>query len=181
MPLDPGTYALGAQHGQLAVHTGKHGAAAKAGHNLLIEVGAWDATLTVAADPAQSTIALAADSRSLRVLEGTGGMQGLGDDDKANIAETIDKEVLKGTDIAFRSTAVRPIGDGAFSVSGELTLFGKGHPVTFDLTVDGRHLVGRATIKQTDWGMKPYSALFGTLKVNDEVEVTVEALLPDDG
>jgi hypothetical protein len=29
-------------------------------------------------------------------------------------------------------------------------------------------------VRQSDWGMKPYSALFGTLKVADEVEVSVE-------
>ena len=38
--------------------------------------------------------------------KGTGGMQALGDDDKANIHQTIDDEVLKRRDIAFRSTAV---------------------------------------------------------------------------
>ena len=36
---------------------------------------------------------------------------------------------------------------------------------------------GRATVKQSDWGMKPYSALFGTLKVLDEVEVSLEGHL----
>jgi hypothetical protein len=29
-------------------------------------------------------------------------------------------------------------------------------------------------LTQTDWGLKPYSALFGTLKVVDEVEVAGE-------
>ena len=33
-------------------------------------------------------------------------------------------------------------------------------------------------IKQTDWKIKPYSALFGTLKVADEVEVAVDARVP---
>ena len=42
---------------------------------------------------------------------------------------------------------------------------------------DGR-LTGTATVKQTDWGMKPYTALFGTLKVADEVEVAIDAGLP---
>ena len=35
-------------------------------------------------------------------------------------------------------------------------------------------LTGSATVKQSDWGMKPYSALFGALKVADEVEVAFE-------
>ena len=35
-----------------------------------------------------------------------------------------------------------------------------------------------AVVKQTDWGMKPYSALFGALKVADEVVVWIKAALP---
>ena len=30
-----------------------------------------------------------------------------------------------------------------------------------------------AVVKQTDWGMKPYSTLYGALKVVDEVEVSL--------
>jgi hypothetical protein len=41
------------------------------------------------------------------------------------------------------------------------------------MSPDG-HVRGSAVVKQTDWGIKPYSALFGTLKVADEVEVAVE-------
>ena len=37
-----------------------------------------------------------------------------------------------------------------------------------------RRLTGTAVVTQSDWGMKPYSALFGTLKVADEVEVAVD-------
>ena len=36
---------------------------------------------------------------------------------------------------------------------------------------DDGTLSASATLKQTDWGMKPYSALFGALKVADEVEI----------
>ena len=41
-------------------------------------------------------------------------------------------------------------------------------PYSFDGTE------GRAEIKQTDFKIKPYSALFGTLKVADVVEVKAE-------
>ena len=54
---------------------------------------------------------------------------------------------------------------------------GKTKPVTFDLSESDGTLTGSAAVKQTDWGIKPYSALFGALKVNDEVKVVVEAKL----
>jgi polyisoprenoid-binding protein YceI len=62
-------------------------------------------------------------------------------------------------------------------VSGELELAGRRAAITFELSLSGEQLSGSATVKQTDFGMKPYSALFGTLKVLDEVQVAVDARL----
>jgi polyisoprenoid-binding protein YceI len=171
-----GTHALGPHNGSLSVRTGRTGAASKAGHDLLIDVTSWQATLEVGKDPAQASIVLHADARSLRVREGTGGMQSLGDDDKASIQQTIDEEVLKGTEIEFHSTDVPAGADGrTFQVRGELKLSANTRPIAFELHVsdDGRLSAG-TVLKQTDWGMKPYSTLFGALKVADEVEVVLE-------
>ena len=165
---------FGPDNARLTVRTGRTGAAAKAGHDLLIEVTSWSASLDIDADPA---LTLSADPRSLRVLDGSGGMQALGDDDKASIAKTIDEEVLEGRPIEFRSTRVEEGADGApVRVEGQLELAGERRPLAFGLDArpDGS-LSGRAVLAQTDWGMKPYSTLFGTLKVVDEVEVAVEA------
>src|SRR5688572_19213595 len=107
MSLPAGTHTLGPENGTLSVRTGRTGAAAKAGHDLLIHVAAWEATLDVGEDPAQTSIELDVDPTSLRVREGTGGMQPLGRDDKASIETTIDDEVLKGQAIQFRSTEVQ--------------------------------------------------------------------------
>ena len=82
MPIQPGTYELGPADGTLSVRTSRTGAAAKAGHDLRMEVGSWSATIALAEDPAQTTMRLSADSRSLRVLEGTGGMSALDEDDR---------------------------------------------------------------------------------------------------
>src|SRR5215208_7932603 len=152
--------AFGPENARLTVRTGRSGAAAKAGHDLLIEVTAWSGTLDPDGDPA---ITLSADSRSLRVIEGTGGMQALDEGDRAGIEQTIDDEVLKGTAIHFRSTRF----DGLPGrVEGELELAGARHPIGFELASgENGELTGRAIVRQSDWGMKPYSALFGTLKV----------------
>jgi polyisoprenoid-binding protein YceI len=172
-----GIHRLGPDNGTLSVRTGRTGAAAKAGHDLLIDVTAWSATLEVGEDPALTSIELQADATSLRVRQGSGGIQALGDDDKTSIVKTIDEEVLKGTGIEFRSTEVQSAADGSrLSVRGELTLVGNTRPIAFDLLVgaDG-NLSGRAVLKQTDWGISPYSTLFGALKVADEVEVVLDA------
>jgi polyisoprenoid-binding protein YceI len=182
MSIEPGTYAVGPETGTLTVRTGKGGAAARAGHNLLIEVARWGATIELGADPSQSVLELTADSRSLRVLEGSGGMTSLGDDDKSGITQTIDEEVLKGTAIVFRSATVESSGDGRLHVHGDLELAGGINPVAFELELgDDERVRATATVKQSAWGMKPYSALFGTLKVADEVEVAIDARLTTSG
>jgi hypothetical protein len=165
---------LGPHNATLTVRTRRGGAAAKAGHNLVIEVTRWSATL------GDDAAELTADARSLRVRHGSGGISPLGDGEKAGIAQTIDEEVLRGGAIAFRSTRVAR-HDGTLEVAGELERAGRRRPLAFTLTQRDGGVAGSARIKQTDWGMKPYSALFGTLKVADEVEVAIETRSEDHG
>ncbi len=106
--------------------------------------------------------------------QGTGGMQTLGDEDKDNIRKTIDDDVLKKQNITFRSTSISG-DDGHYRVNGELTLAGQTEPLSFDLTVDDGAVSATATVTQTRFGMKPFSALFGTLKVLDDVEVHLQS------
>jgi polyisoprenoid-binding protein YceI len=162
----------GPDKASLRIKTGRTGGAAKAGHDLLIEVESWQATFDRDAQPA---LTLTADSRSLRVLEGTGGLKSLSESDKADIKKTIDKEVLKGTPIEFRSNEIREAPGGGFSVSGELSLGGKQAPLTFNLAqFDDGHVTGETQVKQSEFGIKPYSALFGALKVADDVTVLID-------
>ena len=63
-------------------------------------------------------------------------------------------------------------------MEGELTLGEHAAAVGFDLAVgDDGAVSASAVVTQSDWGMKPYSALFGALKVADEVEVALEGHL----
>lgn len=133
----------------LTLHTKRAGAAAKAGHDLTILVERWSAS------DDDGTVVFEADPRSLRVLKGEGGIGSLGDEEKAGIKETIEEEILDGSAITYRD--------------GQLTLNGVTRPV--EVSFDGTE--GRAEVKQTDFKIKPYSALFGTLKVADVVEVKV--------
>ncbi|MDB4874119.1 MAG: hypothetical protein JWM41_565 [Gemmatimonadetes bacterium] len=62
---------------------------------------------------------------------------------------------------------------------GTLTVAGKENPVTMDVTAtrmpDGSVTAkGTVPIKMTDYGIKPPTALFGTLKTGNEVKVNFE-------
>jgi len=174
-----GAHRLGPDKATLSVRTGRTGAAAKAGHDLVMHVTSWQATLEAGDDPDTASIELTADATSLRVHKGTGGMQALGDKDKSGIHQTIDDEVLKRQDIRFRSTGARSEAGGSrIRMEGDLTLLGRTQPITFDLAIGEDDTVSAtAVVKQTSWGMKPYSALFGALKVADEVEVVLDGHL----
>ena len=175
-----GTYELGPGNASLQVKTYREGVAAKAGHDLVIEVTRWDATIDIGAEPTSSTVQLNADARSLEVREGLRGVKPLTDKDRGEIRKNIDQKVLGGQPITFRSSAVDPIGaDGSLVVEGDLTMAGSTRPVTARLNVaaDGR-VSGTIPLSQSAWGIKPYRGLMGALKVRDELEIVIDAHLP---
>ena len=180
MKIPPGSYQLGPEEGRLTVHTQRSGAAAMAGHNLVIDVTSWKAVLTAGEAAADLRVELDVDGGSLRVREGTGGMQTLEPQHKQEIEQTIDDEVLKRDAISFRSTGATPAQDGeGVTVEGDLTLRGTSRPISFDVAAEEDGTVSASTvIRQTDYGIKPYSTLFGALRVVDEVEVRIAARLP---
>ena len=86
--------------------------------------------------------------------------------------------MLKGGNIAYRSSAVTA-REGGYDVEGELDLLGVSRPLVLRAVAwTATTSPARAQVKQTDWRIKPYSALFGTLKVADVVEVSIDATLP---
>ena len=179
MALANDTYRFGPDNASLQVRTYREGVAAKAGHDLIIAVTRWDATIEVADEPAGWTITLNADPRSLEVREGLRGVKPLTDKDRGEIRKNIDAKVLGSHPISFRSTHVRPVDEsGRLVVEGELSMAGSAQPVTAELTVgDGGAIRGTIPLAQSNWGIKPYRGLMGALKVRDEVEIVIEANL----
>jgi len=174
-----GTYTLGPGSALLQVRTYREGMAAKVGHDLVIEVARWEATVELAAEPASSAVQLSADARSLEVREGLRGVKPLSDKDRSEIRKNID-EKLGGQPITFRSSAVDLTdADGRLVIVGELTIGGSTRPLTaqLDVATDGR-VSGTIPLTQSEWGIKPYRGLMGALKVRDEVEIVVDAQLP---
>lgn len=180
MAIEAGAYELGpGDDATLQVRTYREGIAAKAGHDLIIEVTSWQATVDIAEDRTQSKVELTADPGSLQVREGLRGVKPLTDKDRAEIHKNIDEKVLGREPISFRSTALE-LGDrGNLSGSGELQMAGSTHPIGVELSVgsDGR-ITGTVALTQSQWGIKPYRGLMGALKVRDSLDVVIDARLP---
>ena len=174
------THHLGPENASLQVRTYREGVAAKAGHDLIIAVTRWNATVQGADEPTGWTIELDADPGSLEILQGLRGVKPLTDKDRVEIRKNIAGKVLGSHPIRFRSSDVRLVeGDGRITVQGELSMAGSARPVTARLAIDdGGAVSGTIPLTQSDWGIKPYRGLMGALKVRDEVEVVIEAVLP---
>src|SRR5437667_9644883 len=120
--LASGRHTLGPENASLQVKTYREGVAAKVGHDLVIDITRWDATVELAPEPTGSTIELSGDPRTLHVREGLRGVKPLSEKDRDENRRNIDEKVLHGQPIGFRSSAVRE-EDGAagLAVEGELT------------------------------------------------------------
>ncbi|MFG1705354.1 YceI family protein [Nonomuraea sp. M3C6] len=165
---------VGPQTGRLLIKTARTGLGAKAGHDLTIEVTRWHADITLdTADPAACSVAVTVDADSFEVRQGTGGVKALTDADRAEIKQTIREKILhtgSHPTITFRSTRIAGTAE-SFSVAGELGIAGVTRPVTVHARLVDDRVQGSATIVQSLWGIRPYSAFFGALKLRDEVEV----------
>ncbi|MGH3902245.1 MAG: YceI family protein [Pseudonocardiaceae bacterium] len=81
-------------------------------------------------------------------------------------------ETRKYPTIGFRSTAVVRNGDRA-RIEGDLTLHGVTNPVSVDARDDGKRWNAKIVLDQRKFGIKPFSAMLGALKVKPEVEVDI--------
>lgn len=177
MNVKPGIYNLGPSDGTVQVKTGRQGLASNMGHDLTLEASNWKATLTVDDDPSRSEVSATIEPRSLAVTAATGGAKGVSEKDKKDIVKNI-AGLLGNGSITFTSTSVE-VQDGTVKAAGDLSIAGQSRPVTLDLTEtsDGR-LTGSMTVVQSQFGIKPFSAMMGALKVKDEVEINLDVALP---
>lgn len=175
MPIPPGDYQLGPDNAALLLHTGTEGPAAAMGHNLSIEATQWSADLTVGDALSECALSVTANLTSLVVIDGQGGAKPLTDGDRGKILQNAAKILQTGDhpQVVFTSTGIS--GDWTEgTVHGTLSLHGRTEPL--DLHLDspepGCYRLAGA-IAQHLFGIQPYSALMGTLKLADEIGIEV--------
>ncbi len=158
------------------VLTFREGALSAMAHDLLLRVTAFELSIDPAAPAAVSA---RFDARSLRVVSamrhGRALPGALRPRDEREIEATIASTVLRAArfpEIRFASTDVSRRGDG-YDVRGTLTLAGVTRPIGLAVRREAERLVGEVTIHQPAFGIRPYSAMLGTLKVKADVLVRV--------
>jgi polyisoprenoid-binding protein YceI len=158
------------------IFTFKDGLLSKVAHDLELSVTRFSLDL----DPSAPSLTAEFDPSSLRVLatvhDGKHDPKGLSDSDKEKIAAQIQKDVLESDQhrkISFVSRTLVRRPDGGYSITGELTLHGKTRPLSVETRLEGARQVAEIPLNQLDYGIVPFKAMMGTLKVKPEVRVRI--------
>jgi polyisoprenoid-binding protein YceI len=153
------------QKSTLTIHVGKTGALSGLGHEHQVSAPIHSGTADTGAHPA---VEIHVDARTLRV---TGKDEP--EKDRAEVQKTmLGLEVLDSEryrDIVFKSSGAEPTGQGRWTLHGNLTLHGQTRPVTVEATLKDKRYTGEATVKLTDFGIKPPGK--AGVKVKDEVRI----------
>ncbi|MEO3830065.1 YceI family protein [Actinomadura sp. B10D3] len=170
-----GTFELGPDAGRLLVRTGRSGLGRRAGHDLTIEATRWSASVEAREPLDASSVEVTVEVDGLEVREGTGGVKPLSDQDRAEIKKNLRKvlDVRRHPAIRFVSTGI-----GEDAVEGDLTIMGRTKPVRIRAVREGDRVRGGTTVTQSRWGITPYSAFFGALRLADDVEIEFDLRLP---
>lgn len=135
---------------------------------------------TLRIDPEQGAVEAEIDAQSLRVeCVMKNGRESDGDeltgDDMEEIEGQVVKDVLHADQhplIRFRSTAVRRDAEG-LRIEGDMVLNARTRPVVGTVRRIGDEYFAEMTINQPQFGIKPFSAMMGALKIKPDVLVRV--------
>ncbi|MFV0495792.1 YceI family protein [Mycobacterium sp.] len=170
---------LDSDSGELTLHTGVTGRGALMGHRLTILMTRWRVSVDWAGEePASSTLTVDVDA--LEVVRGEGGPKGLSAPEKALVRSNALKSLgaKKFPEIRFTADEIQQIQDG-YRLAGTLHICGKSRPHQVDVRTedlgDSWRLSAESAVRQTDFGVKPFSMFMGSLKVADEVALSFSA------
>lgn len=177
MSLKAGSYCLDTNSGYLYVYTFKEGLLSKLAHDLLINVTDFKVNLNVPeAGFATGSLELEIQSNSLKVicaLKDGERTDALKEKDIADIEKDMAAKVLhpdKFPAVTFRSKSIQE-RNGGYIINGDLSLHGVTKSINFDIETNGENLKGMITLLQKDYGIKPFKAMMGTLKIKNEIKI----------
>ena len=171
-----GTYTL-TPESRFEVKTEKAGVLGGFAHSHVIRARTFVGVMTYdAQNPGNSKFEITVAAEGLEVLTAAK------ESDKSKIRQTMFTKVLKVKqfpDIAFVSRNVTGTENGV-RIEGDLTLLDQTRPVSVDVILkeqgDKLSAQGTFSILQSDFGIKPYSAALGSIKVANKVTFDFEAI-----
>jgi len=164
---------LGPSTARCHVLTFRDGLLARFGHDLDLAVTRFDIRVNETARSVDASFD-AASLRVVRALRDGAELPGaLSDADRRTIEDDIRRVVLetgKHPEIRFRSTRIVDAPNG-LDVTGRLALHGVEREVAIPLRRAGDRYEADVGLHQPDFGIAPYSAMLGALRVKSDVIV----------
>ncbi len=172
---------------ELTVWTYKDGLLARLAHDLALAATGFSATAEVEGDLVRVEVRAPVAGLRVRGQVKRGEVVPLGDKEHRDIADNVKgPRVLDGArhpEVLYRGEG-RRAGDRV-RLEGALTLRGASRP----LAVEGRWQAaggevtasGEVELRPSEWGIEPFTALMGALKVQDRVRVSWTLRYRDEG
>lgn len=164
-----------AYNSQCLIFSFKDGLLARLAHDLKLQVERF----SIEVDETTHQIKATFDPSSIQVVcaqvDGRDDPSTLSKGDKRKIYDNATKDVLhtrKHPEVRFDSTNVVERGEG-FAVEGTLQMHGKSRSIQTSVRPDGDRWVTELKLHQPDFGIKPFTAALGALKVKPDVLVRV--------
>ena len=177
MAVLAGRHQFGPDQGRIILRTFRDGLAAQAGHDLTIEATRWSGVLAVNEDLSPAGLDVRIDMGALVVRDGTGGVKPLTDRDRREIAVTARKILAsdRHPEAVFAAGGFEPKAGEGGEISGTLTVRGQARPARVHVSQAGADRYhAEAQVIQSEYGIKPYTAFLGALRVRDAIDVAVD-------
>jgi len=167
---------------ECSIFTFKDGLLSAAAHDLKIRVSKFEIEtqwIQLGDDLSEWDISIKAvfDAGSLKTVcamsNGKEAFGALKASDRDDIEKNISSSVLKSEQypkVRFSSSTVSGNVD-ALRIKGKLTLCGVTRTIVFPAVRQNRNYVAEMVLSQPDFGIKPFSALLGTMKIKPEIKV----------
>lgn len=167
------------------VYTFKEGLLSAVGHDVKLAVQRFEVDASLDADDG-FTVAATFDAGSLAVVcatrDGVDQPGVLSDKDRKTIEGYVRDDILRSRQhpkITFRSTEIGRDTDGddaddlgpALAVEGDLTLHGRTRAIRAIARRKGDLWVSRVRLNQVDFGITPFRAMLGALRIQPHVEI----------
>jgi polyisoprenoid-binding protein YceI len=157
------------------VFTFKEGLLSPVAHDLKLAVTRFHIDVSDDTQSLESSF----DAASLRVVsamrDGRENPGALSERDRRTIEGNIVDDVLDAKrfpEIRFASGSIARRGERAL-IAGTLTMHGKSRLCTVEAALTDGTWSTSTRLYQPDWGIKPYSAMLGTLRIQPQVTVSI--------
>lgn len=165
LPASGGAQAA-AHQSTITIHVGKAGLFSGFGHTHTVVAPVQRTEI----DPAKMSATIVVLTKGMRVVD-----KDVSEKDRAQIqADMLGPKVLDAQQfpqIVFQSSRIEAAGPQQYRVSGTLELHGRRKELSFNVAGGPDHYTGTTRLKQTDFGIEPFSAGGGTVKVKNELEL----------